>query len=92
MCASTSHRLREIASVINDTYTYINIFRSHDNQLYENIEYDNGKQPIKLPRIHSTIGDGSEVRIVGWGASVVRAMSKPSRTLYQAVKYCNRAV
>ncbi|XP_076178983.1 trypsin 5G1 [Ptiloglossa arizonensis] len=39
-------------------------------ELYENIEYDNGKQPIKLPRIHSTIGDGSEVRIVGWGASV----------------------
>ncbi|XP_043256100.1 trypsin-7-like [Colletes gigas] len=40
-------------------------------ELSENIRYDNTKQPIRLPKFHSTISDGSRVQVLGWGAPVL---------------------
>ncbi|XP_026666911.1 trypsin 5G1-like, partial [Ceratina calcarata] len=37
-------------------------------QLTDSIQFDTTKQPIKLPKVHSTIDDGSKIRVLGWGA------------------------
>lgn len=41
-------------------------------QLADSIKYDSTKRSIKLPRSHTTIEDGVQVLVLGWGASRVR--------------------
>ncbi|XP_015431005.1 PREDICTED: trypsin-7-like [Dufourea novaeangliae] len=40
-------------------------------ELAQNIKFDNTKQPIKLPKLHAEIQDGTRVQVLGWGASVL---------------------
>ncbi|XP_031836777.1 trypsin [Nomia melanderi] len=38
-------------------------------ELSEKIKFDETKQPIQLPMLHSEIQDGAQVQVLGWGAS-----------------------
>ncbi|XP_033333431.1 trypsin 3A1 [Megalopta genalis] len=40
-------------------------------ELSESIVFDETKQPIQLPKLHSEIQDGAQVQVLGWGASVL---------------------